>query len=677
MEAPFGSWASPLTARRLLDYSAEPGYSPYYNVTVDGKHVLWGIRLPEEKGRVGIMQTAIDGSVTAHHVLPQPYSCRTRVHEYGGGSFTAKDGVVYFSNDSDARIYKLTLASGDIKPITTSTGKYRYADFAVHPSGQYLVCVREEHFENEEPKDVVNTLVLVYLDNKLIAQQPQNDGIVIAQGNDFYSSPKINPHNPAQLAYVTWVHPNMPWDFTLLHVVDIFVDEDSGDLQVQGDRPVAGHVVEESIMQPEWMPDGTLAFASDRTNYWNYYSLSLADGSEPELFFKEPIAGDMSGPAWQFNLSLYKPVHLGKRTILMTHDSKLIIADSVAKTLEPLEGIDYTKFHDIRVTTVGGTEYAVVTASSPTEFHTVITIPLSKGGSAGIKALTTSDGPKIDTDYISVPQLIEFPTANNLTAFAYYYEPKNPKYVGPRDAKPPLRVLSHGGPTAACSSSLDVSILYWTTRGFAVVDVNYGGSTGYGREYRNRLQHNWGIVDVEDCCAAATYLVNKGLADASKLAIQGGSAGGYTTLASLAFRDVFTVGCSLYGVSDITLLAKDTHKFESRYPDLLIGEYPKDEKIYFERSPINSTKDIKCPVIFFQGKEDKIVPPEQSEIMVEALKNNGIPVAYVLYDGETHGFRIADNIVRTTELELWFYGKMMHFSPADTIEGVEIYNWKD
>jgi dipeptidyl aminopeptidase/acylaminoacyl peptidase len=386
--------------------------------------------------------------------------------------------------------------------------------------------------------------------------------------------------------------------------------------------------------------------------------------------FEKPIEQDFVSAFWRFNPSDYVPLKSNPHQLIVVNNDSLAILDTQQKSLTNLE-CKYDHFADLRVYLDNeGNEYLLGNMSSTTEPQEVVSYDIKKQSIFNVHLKTAAT--RLEPEYLSVGKEIAFPTTDGKIAYCFYYAPKNPKYKG--EGQPPLRVLSHGGPTAATDNSYSRGIQYWTTRGFAIADVNYGGSTGYGREYRNRLRLQWGIVDVDDCCNAALYLADQGLVDRNKLAIEGGSAGGFTTLASVAFRDVFSAGCSLYGISDITLLAKETHKFESRYPDRLIGEYPKDKDVYIERSPLFKADSIKCPVIFFQGAEDRVVPASQAEVMVKALKENGVPVAYVLYEGERHGFTRAENIKRTMELEQWFYGQIFGFD-VEGVEGVEIYNF--
>ncbi|RUO96286.1 Alpha/Beta hydrolase protein [Jimgerdemannia flammicorona] len=656
---PYGSWESPITTDLLVQLKSSFG-----DITVDPttKTVFWLSNLPEEDGRGAVYAKRLGHSESVR-LTPAPYNCRTRVHEYGGGAFTVRDNILIFSNDADFRLYRIDLAYPEkITPvIQDSSKKYRYADLHIHPSGDFLLAIREEHMEDDRPETVVSTIVAIRLN---VSFASGHNVHTLASGHDFYSSPRLNPADPTRLVYVAWDHPNMPWDFTQLHEARLHIDP-SGAISIASTTQLAGDTIDESIVQPKFASDGTLYFASDRSGFWNLYRADAPGAAL--LLLPHPVEEEFADPAWVFNTSSYDPLPSHPHRLIASHGHTLSILDTKTRTLTDLP-TGFTNHSAVRAL---DDTHVVFLGSSPSQNSTIVAFNLKTRTT--LPTIATS-GPALSADIISHPQLITFPTTNNKHAYGYYYPPTNPSFQAPANTLPPLRVLSHGGPTSACSDSFNVPILYWTSRGFAVVNVNYGGSSGYGREFRNRLRGQWGVVDVDDCCNAARYLVAQGLVDPQKLAIQGESAGGYTTLACLAFRDVFTVGCSLYGISDITLLAKDTHKFESRYPDGLIGPYPEKEELYHERSPIHSADKILCPCIFFQGLEDNVVPPAQSEIMVEAIKKKSVPVAYVAYEGEAHGFRKAANIKRTVELELWFYGKMWGFEPADRIEEIPISN---
>jgi dipeptidyl aminopeptidase/acylaminoacyl peptidase len=650
--APYGSWKSPITADLIVAGTIGLG-----GIALDGDDVYWSEGRPAEAGRNAIARRTPDGTIT--DVTPLPFNVRTRVHEYGGGSFTVKDGTIYFSNFADQRLYKKVITGASAlqepQPISKeSGGNLRYADAVIDTERGRIICVCEDHTAGgHEP---TNTLVSINLENG-------EDIQVLASGSDFYSSPRLSGDR-TQLAWLSWNHPNMPWDGTQLWVAPIQADGLLGEPQL-----VAGGV-DESVFQPEWSPDGVLYFVSDRTGWWNLYRRNppLVQGSLGEI---EPLCemeAEFGLPQWVFGMSTYAVESANRIICTYTQDGIWYLAslDTQTKQLEVIE-TPYTDISSIHA----ANGRAVFMAGSATEPTAVVQIDLA---TRQLEVLRQSSELEIDTGYLSTPQAIAFPTENNLTAYAFFYPPQNKDYTAPAGEKPPLIVKSHGGPTTSTSSAFNLKIQYWTSRGFAFVDVNYGGSTGYGRDYSQRLKDNWGIVDVDDCANAAKYLVEQGLVDGERLAIAGGSAGGYTTLAALTFRDIFKAGASYYGVSDLEVLAKDTHKFEARYLDGLIGPYPERKDLYEKRSPIHFTDQLSCPVIFFQGLEDKVVPPNQAEMMVEALKAKGLPVAYVAYEGEQHGFRRAENIKRTLDGEFYFYSRVFCFEPAETIEPVLIHN---
>ena len=635
---PFGSWKSPITSDLIVSGTIGLG-----RVTLDGEDIYWLEGRPAEGGRNVLVRRTPDGKVA--DITPAPFNVRTRVHEYGGGAFLVVDGTVYFSNFADQRIYKQTPDS-EPQPLTEES-KRRYADAIVDPQRNRLVCVCEDHTKaDREPE---NTLVSVDLDTGEVQ--------VLAWGSDFYSCPRLSPDG-SQLAFLSWNHPNMPWDGTQLWLADILADGSVGEAEC-----IAGGV-DQSICEPNWSPDGKLYFSSDRTGWWNLYRYSK-DGTVEPLWEME---AEFGYPHWVFGVSTYAFASQSRLICTYSQNGRQYLAslDANAKQLQPIE-IPYTSISSLQVRA----NQLVLIAGSPTEPTAVVKLDLDKGET---KILKRSSDLEIDPGYLSVPEAIAFPTENGLTACAWFYPPQNKDYTAPEGELPPLLVKSHGGPTAAASATFNLRIQYWTSRGFAFLDVNYGGSTGYGREYRQRLDKKWGIVDVDDCVNGAKYLVRQGKVDGERLAISGGSAGGYTTLAALTFRDTFKAGASYYGVSDLEALATDTHKFESRYLDRLIGAYPEEKAIYEQRSPIHFTERLSCPVIFFQGLEDKVVPPNQAEKMVEALKVKGLPVAYVPFEGEQHGFRRAENIKCALDGEFYFYSRIFGFEPADAIEPVEIIN---
>jgi len=641
--APYGSWKSPITSDLIVAGSVRLG-----EVYLDGDTIYWGEGRPTEGGRNLLVRQTPDGQRT--DLTPAPFNVRTRVHEYGGGSYCVVDGVMYFSNFADQRVYRHREGE-DPQPITPEGG-YRYADSDPDRSRQRLIAVREDH--TGEGREPVNAVVA-------IATHPddpaQNAGTVLISGSDFYAYPRLSPDGK-QLCWISWNHPNMPWDGTDLWVADVQEDGSLGmPFRVAGGEG-------ESIFQPSWSPDGVLHFVSDRTGWWNLYRWEYPELIEPLC----PKSAEFGLPLWVFGMATYGFESAESLICSYSENGLDHLARLNLKTLA-LQEIEtpYTSIGGVRV----GKGFVVFGGGTPTVPGAIAHLNLSTGE---CKELRRSSDMAIADEYISVAEPIEFPTEDGKTAFGFFYPPKNPDFVAPEGERPPLLVKSHGGPTAATSATFSPKIQYWTSRGIAVLDVNYGGSTGYGREYRNRLRGNWGIVDVDDCANGAKFLADKGRVDGDRLCIDGGSAGGYTTLAALAYRDVFKAGASYYGVSDLAALAQETHKFESRYLDGLVGPYPEAEEIYKQRSPIHAIDQLNCPMIFFQGDEDEIVPPNQAELMVNALKAKGLPVAYLLFEGEQHGFRKSENIKRTLDGELYFYAKVFGFAIADAIEPVEIAN---
>jgi dienelactone hydrolase len=559
-----------------------------------------------------------------------------------------EEGRVYFSNFVDQRIY---VQSGDAEPrAITPPAEMRFADAIIdQPRGQ-LICVREDH--SEPGREAVSSLAGIKLDGS-----GRDCGQVLISGNDFYSSPRLSPEG-ARLAWLTWNHPNMPWDDCELWM---------GELQTDGTlhetrRVAGGH--HESIFQPAWSPDGVLYFVSDRGGWWNICRFN--DAGDVEVLCG--MEAEFGMPQWIFGMSSYAFESTNRIvcSYIQKGISSLATIDTRNGEFTPVES-EYTDIQYLRASS----GHAVFRAGSPTSPAAIVRLNLS---TMQFEVLRRAMNIGLNEGYISPPEAIEFPTEGGMKAHGLFYTPRNQDYRAPDGELPPLLVLSHGGPTSAATSALALSIQYFTSRGIAVLDVNYGGSTGYGRAYRERLKGNWGVVDVDDCVNGARYLVEHGEVDGERLMISGGSAGGYTTLCALVFRDTFKAGASHYGVSDVEALAKDTHKFESRYLDGMIGPYPERRDLYLERSPIHFTERLSCPLIFFQGLEDKVVPPNQAETMVEALRAKGFPVAYVAFTGEQHGFRQAQNIKRALDGELYFYARVFGFELADEVEPVEIEN---
>ena len=639
--APYGSWKSPLNSDLIVSEAIRLG-----QLTLDGDDVYWVESRPKEGGRNIVIRMAMNGH--REQFTPNPFNVRTRVHEYGGGAYFATRGNIYFSNFSDQRLYKQSETSNP-QPITPE-GKLRYADGIMDRVRNRIICVREDH--TDSIREPVNTIVGV----SLYADVEENAGQLLQSGNDFYSSPRLSP-NGRSLAWISWNHPNMPWDGTKLWVAHV---QDDGSL---GEPHCVAGGTNESIFQPEWSPDGVLCFVSDRTGWWNLYR--IVENQTEALC---PMTAEFGEPQWSFGLSTY--AFESSKHIICTYTQhgiwNLARLDVDSKKLESF-ALPYSEIGGVRC----GNGRAFCFVSSPTIPNSIIQIDLD---SQKVKVLRCSVDFSVELQYLSLPEPIEFPTENGKTAHAFFYRPRNDNFEAPVGDLPPLIVKSHGGPTGSTSSAFNLFIQYWTSRGFAVVDINYGGSTGYGRVYRERLQGQWGIVDVDDCVNGVRFLINKGDVDPKRIAITGGSAGGYTTLCALTFRNIFTGGSSYYGVSDLAALVRDTHKFESRYLDKLVGLLPETQELYRERSPIHFTSQLSCPLILFQGLEDKVVLPNQAEMMYEAVKKKGLPVSYIAFEGEQHGFRKAENIKRVLDSELYFYSKIFQFEPATPVEPIEIHN---
>lgn len=637
--APYGSWKSPITSDFVV-----AGSTPLGGVTLDGDAVYWLEGRPQEGGRDVLVKHTPAGPQT---ITPEGFNVRTRVHEYGGGSYTIHEGIIYFANFADQRLYRQQ--PGKAPEAVTPEGAYRYADGVVLPNGRFL-CVREDH--TNPTQEAVNTLVALALDG-------QDSGTVLVSGHDFYSSPRISPDGQ-QVAWLAWNHPHMPWDGTELWLADLALNLAA--VTVTNARCIAGGATE-SIFQPAWGPDGALYFVSDRSNWWNLYR--WRNGRTKSL---HPMSAEFGRPQWKFGITTYGFANAHTIICAFTEDGRWFLGalNTENGRFTSLQ-IPYDTINSVTV----GADFAYLNVSAATQPTAIVRLNLK---TLTLETLRLGSSLDIDAGYLTEPEAIEFPTANGRTAHAIYYPPQNQDFAAPEGEKPPLLVLSHGGPTSMANISLNFGLQYWTSRGFGVLDVNYGGSTGYGRAYRQRLNGNWGIVDVEDCLNGAKYLMAQGRADGRRLAIRGGSAGGYTTLAALTFHDFFSAGASHFGVSDVEALARDTHKFESRYLDSLIGPYPEKRDLYVARSPIHAAHQITCPLILFQGLEDAVVPPSQSELMYEAVKAKGIPVAYVPYEGEQHGFRRAENIKHSLDAELYFYSRVFGFVLAETAVAIPIDN---
>ncbi len=704
--APYGAWESPVTTEMLT-----AGALRFEGIAVDGADVYWVESRPDEAGRCAVMRLTAEGVMS--EVTTPAHNARTRVHEYGGGALAVSNGVAYFSSFSDQRLYRRPVDGSEAPGAITPDIAVRYADATVDDARGRLICVAEDHRRaGREPE---NLLVAV----------PTGGGAPapVHRGFDFYASPRLSPDGN-RLAWVCWNHPNMPWDATELWVADV-----GGDGALRSPRRIAGGVPaspsgaggragdtrsggagnlgnagstgntgstgsvgdaagaggtggevsvlqpawgpggapsfgEVSVLQPAWGPDGALYCVSDVSGWWN---LHRWDGERlvPVL----PTEAEFGLPPWLFGMCRYAVLDADR---IVAHygnadGTRLGVIDVAAGRLRKI-ATPFTTFGFFAAASRGR---LVCVAASAEAGSALVAIDADSGE---VETLRRGAEPRLDPSCVSRAEPIACPSAGGRTVHAYHYAPRNPAFRAPDGERPPLLTFIHGGPTGSTDPGFRLAIQYWTTRGFAVVDVDYGGSTGYGTAYRRLLRGGWGIVDREDCEAAARHLVARGDVDPARLAIRGGSAGGYTTLCALAFGSVFTAGASYYGVSDAAALARDTHKFESRYLDALIGPWPERADLYEQRSPIHAVDRLACPVIFLQGLEDAVVPPDQTERMADALRRKGLPVACLMFEGEQHGFRQAANIQRAAEAELYFYGRVFGFTPAGPIAPVEIEN---
>jgi dipeptidyl aminopeptidase/acylaminoacyl peptidase len=643
--APFGSWESPITIDLV---ASEGGVSfGFLDLTADG--VYWTESRPQEKGRSALVFRPHGGDPI--DVVPPDFNVRTRVHEYGGGAWFRHGPVVFCSSFDDSRLYRIDAPGADPQPITpepTEPHALRYADGRVFADGRLIVCVRESHGEGEP----VNELVVLPTDGSVELR-------VIATGRDFYAAPRPSPDGTC-LAWLAWDHPHMPFEGTDLCVADLAADG-----SISNERRVAGSE-EESIFQPEWSAEGDLYFVSDRTGWSNLY---VERAGEVHALTREQA--ELGYPQWVFDLSRYAFLSDGRIACVFTRAAvdSLELLDPKNGELERVE-LPYTSFYSPSLRS--HEQRLVFAAASPTQPSAVVTLDVTSREEDTVRRSTELE---IDERYISVAEPIEFEGADGLTSHGFFYPPTNPDFSGPSEELPPLIVAVHGGPTAHVSTAFDLAyVQFFTSRGIAVVDLNYGGSTGYGREYRDRLRGRWGEVDVEDSAAAASYLSARGDVDPTRVEITGGSAGGYTTLLALALRDEFAAGASYYGVADLVTFHEDTHKFESHYDEYLVGPWPDAIDVYRERSPVNHADAISRPLLLLQGLDDKVVPPAQSEVIVAALERRGIPHAYIAFEGEGHGFRKAESIRRALEAHISFLAQVFGFEPADELEPIRIEN---
>ena len=625
---PYGSWKSPITSTLIVERSIG-----LIGVRMDGDAIYWLEQRPREDRAV-----VVRGAASPRDVVDAPFNVRSRVHEYGGGAWTVADGTLYFSNDQDRRLYRQAIGDGTPQPLTPD-GPWRYADGIMDRVRRRWIGVREDH-SNASGHEPENTIVAIELD-----ASGSTPGTVLAAGHDFFSSPRLSPDG-RRLAWLAWDHPNMPWVGTTLYVAEL----DAAGSPAGAPRAIAGGPAE-SIVQPEWSPDGSLlVFNSDRSGWWNLYAHEVAREATRQVVAKD---AEFAHAQWVFGMSSYAFVAPDRLAASYIENGigRLALVDLASGRLDDID-VPFSEFWSVHA---GGGNQLVFCAGAYDRAASVVHYDLGTRTHRVLQqANTVADDPEL-RKYLTRPQPIAFPTEAGQTAYGLFYPPANPDYAEPSGEKPPLLVRCHGGPTSSASSQLSLGTQYWTSRGIAVLDVNYGGSTGYGREYRNRLHLKWGIVDVDDAVNGAKFLATQGLVDGSRAVIAGGSAGGFTALAALTFRDVFAGGASYYGVSDLAALAQDTHKFESRYLDWLIGPYPEAEAVYRARSPLHHAERLSRPVIFFQGSEDRVVPADQTARMVDALRRRNVPVGFFLFDGEQHGFRRAANIQRALDGELYFY----------------------
>ncbi len=681
-ELPFGSWPSPITADLIAAGGVGLG-----GPAVRGNERWWSEARPSEAGRVVLVRSvrADDGSTAVADALPEGFSARTRVHEYGGGAWFLGATDTYFSNMADQRLYRL----GDADPVPLTPepplpAAWRFADGVETPDGEWIICVRESHiaepplppsglFDDDgpatgtadapkpaddttdpEPEPVVldearNEIVAIPVDG---SEAPR----VEVTGPDFVSAPRVSPDG-RWVSWIQWNHPNMPWDGTTLCAAPIFDGCRFGNVQV-----VAGNE-HESIVGANWTSGGSLVFSTDRSGFWNLNTWRPGDPSATEL----TRLGDaeIGGPPWNFGLQPWAELPEGRFAVVVTR--RAVDALAVVEADGTVEVVDerFPSISSISVTPDGAIACAVGPADTA---PALVELDLEPAEPRVLRA-----PPRLveDSAWISSAQRFDYEADDGSDRHAFFYEPAAPGITGPAGELPPLIVVGHGGPTAHSNPALNLKIQYWTSRGFAVADVNYGGSTGFGRAYRQLLDGQWGVVDVVDCVNAARQLAAAGRVDAGRMAIRGSSAGGLTVLNALISSDVFSAGTSLYGVADLEALATDTHKFERRYLDNLVAPWPAGKAVYDARSPINHVDGLGCPLLVLQGTEDEIVPPSQSEAIVAAVAAKGIPHAAIYFEGEQHGFRQKDSIVRSLEAELWFYGRVFDFSPADDIAPID------
>lgn len=643
-KSPYGSWRSKISAA-IVAKSGIGSNLLLSELKLGKDNIYWLERNLKHSGSRDLMRWSQDGIIES--VVSAPFDVRTRVHEYGGGSYAIWRDVIFFINFEDQRLYRSE--HGNVYPITPQSENDRYADSIVTQDGSQLIAVRERH---ETGREVQNELVAVSADGSELPG-------VLATGRDFYSSPRISPDG-SQLAWLCWDHPHMPWEQSELWVASI-----TDKMNLENEHCVAGGE-QESVYQPEWGPSGELYYISDHNGWWNLYRQD-----DDKAIALAPIEADIGIPQWQFGTSRYTFLSNNSIAVIYTQDGEdhLGVLEPGAKQIRKID-IPFTSFYPPAIySNEGGKLWTI--AGSFTMMPSVVCID-SKAEK--FQVIRKGFSENLDSNLISTPEVIHFPTVDETTSHALFYPPANPNFRGTKDELPPLIVVMHGGPTSSARAHLQLELQYWTSRGFAIVDVNYSGSSGFGRRYRERLRGNWGVVDVNDSIAAAEFLIKTERVDGKRILIRGGSAGGFTTLASLVRSDLFAAGASYYGISDLNSLALETHKFEAHYADYLIGPLPEFAAVYKERSPLFSANKLSNPMILFQGTDDIVVPPSQTQVFIEALEEKQLSYAYVELENEGHGIRQPGNIIRCLDLELAFYGHVFKLELPTAARGLIIHH---
>jgi acetyl esterase/lipase len=630
--APYGTWTSPVSA---ADAAAAGGGADW--LAVVGGEVWWAEGRPAEGGRVALVKAGADGAV--EELLPAPWNARNRVHEYGGRPWAVVDEVLAFTHWDDQRVYLRDLTTGRVTAITADPETphgVRYGDLRPGRAGE-LWAVRETSIGPRRP-DVARDLVSLPLDGG----EPR----VLTASHHFLTTPQLSPGG-GHAAWIGWNHPAMPWDGTELCVAEVRPDGTFGPHRVLAGGPSV------SVCQVEWETSDSLLALLDPAGWWNLHRVSL-DGVAVNL---APVTEELGGAMWKLGSRWFAPLGAGRHAVL--NSGRLAVLDERTGEVSPVgSAAELTAWGSCIAVHAGG---VVGVAAGPARELTVVHASLD---SPSLTELSPAAAVAVPEEYLPSPIERVFTTAGGEPVPAYVFLPRNPDFTAPNGELPPFLVHVHGGPTGRAYPTLDLDFAYFTSRGIGVVAVNYGGSVGYGRRYRERLREQWGVVDVEDCVAVAEALVAEGTADGARLAIRGGSAGGFTSAASMTTVRTYRAGVVKYPILDLNQWTGDggeTHDFESRYLDSLIGPLPETEQRYQERSPINNAGALAGPVLFLQGLDDQICPPEQADRFVASLRGRDIPHAYLTFEGEQHGFRKAETIIAALEAELSFYGQVFEF----------------